>query len=241
MLMLGSAMIIVSGTRTAQYLITWRDSGSVWRQALAVDPANYIAHINLGNYLRDQNQLEEAGSHFREAARLRPTAFQPLLSLARFESSRGANQRALALYAGVIQAYPVSFEAHYELGYLQVRQGQVEEGIAHYEHALRSRPHTVATMSNLAVALTSRKGYQKRDIARALMLAQRAADLTMHQHPDVLFSLSIVYFESGNPSMAVITAHRANALAVESGNQTLVRRIKQYLEHQEDAITRERE
>jgi hypothetical protein len=47
----------------------WRDSGTLWRHALAVTHNNYLAHNNLAAFLETG---DEAISHLQEAVRLQP-------------------------------------------------------------------------------------------------------------------------------------------------------------------------
>ncbi|MGN6386789.1 MAG: tetratricopeptide repeat protein, partial [Verrucomicrobiota bacterium] len=43
------------------------DAQKAYQQCLALESDNYLAHNNLGLILLNQNQLEEAISHFRKA------------------------------------------------------------------------------------------------------------------------------------------------------------------------------
>src|SRR3989339_1629629 len=50
----------------------WHDSETLWSQALAIEPANVAAHINLGVDLANRNKLKEASEYFRAALVLNP-------------------------------------------------------------------------------------------------------------------------------------------------------------------------
>ena len=45
----------------------WKDTGTLFRHALAVNPDNYTAHVNYGLWLRDQGQLEAAALECQRA------------------------------------------------------------------------------------------------------------------------------------------------------------------------------
>lgn len=51
----------------------WRNSETLMRHALEIDPNNYIAHHNLGIYLSRNGRLEEAQIHRRRALELDPS------------------------------------------------------------------------------------------------------------------------------------------------------------------------
>src|SRR5439155_12641140 len=50
----------------------WHDPETLWRHALAVDPANHRAHAQLGQYLLPRAGLAAAREHFEAAVRLAP-------------------------------------------------------------------------------------------------------------------------------------------------------------------------
>ncbi|MGD1049029.1 MAG: tetratricopeptide repeat protein, partial [Candidatus Krumholzibacteriaceae bacterium] len=50
----------------------WRNSGTLFEHAVAVNPANYAAHNNLGTYLLGEGRTDEALAHFKEAVRIKP-------------------------------------------------------------------------------------------------------------------------------------------------------------------------
>ena len=73
------------------------------RQALRCQPDYAAAHLNLGNVLYDQQQLEEAAASLREAVRLQPDCAEAYNSLAVVLQSQRQLEEARALYeeAGV--------------------------------------------------------------------------------------------------------------------------------------------
>jgi hypothetical protein len=66
------AAVAALGAATQRELRHWRDSESLMRRALAVTERNHIAHAYLGVVLLEQDRVEEAIAHWREAARLAP-------------------------------------------------------------------------------------------------------------------------------------------------------------------------
>lgn len=64
--------IIGLGGQTWGQAQVWRDTETLWRYALEVDPACARCHNNLGAWLADRGLLGEAIAHFRRAVALRP-------------------------------------------------------------------------------------------------------------------------------------------------------------------------
>src|SRR5439155_6866457 len=59
---------------------------------------------------------------------------------AEFFKSRGSFRQALTVYEALLEDHPTNFYAHYMLGNLLVRRGEVASGISHYEQSIRSNP-----------------------------------------------------------------------------------------------------
>src|SRR5207247_2408829 len=82
----------------------WRNSETVWQQALKCDGANAYAHNNLGDALSKQGRNAEALAHFYEAIRLKPDLYSShnnigLALCMAGNIAEGTNHYALALKA----------------------------------------------------------------------------------------------------------------------------------------------
>ena len=69
---LAVVVLLVLADLTRSQLFTWQNSETLWRQALRVNPNNYIAHNNLGIILLERNELKSAASEFDQAAKINP-------------------------------------------------------------------------------------------------------------------------------------------------------------------------
>lgn len=138
----------VSATQAA----TWRDSESLYRHAIRVNPRSIHARMNLGLVLLDEGRPAEAEPLLVEAVSLAPGYAKARynLGLARHESGRLAE--AEASYRRAIELDPGYAEAHNNLGILLCEQGRVAEGRDHFRAALRLQPGFTAARRNLARA-----------------------------------------------------------------------------------------
>jgi tetratricopeptide (TPR) repeat protein len=73
----------------------WHDSETLWTHAAAVTRNNYVAHINLGETLLNQERTEEAAGHFRAALQIRPNEASAHLNLGTCERRQKNFQAAL--------------------------------------------------------------------------------------------------------------------------------------------------
>src|SRR6202790_5376466 len=93
--------LLALGTLTYRQVGYWHDPESLWLHALANSEDNYGAQLHLGDFLRSQGRVEEAGAHYRAALAILPDGLTPILSLGDYEDGRGNLPAALELYQKV--------------------------------------------------------------------------------------------------------------------------------------------
>ncbi|HEY5998016.1 MAG TPA: tetratricopeptide repeat protein [bacterium] len=122
---------------------SWRDTETLTRRAIAVTAGNWVAHVNLGQYLMRQGRDEEGLQQYREAAALVPARaerhFQRGLRLA----GEGRDREAAAEYARAAELFPPFVMANFSLGLLEARQGDVASASLHLRAAIAYRPDFV--------------------------------------------------------------------------------------------------
>ena len=157
------AILVVAGWRQASY---WRDSETLWTHALACDPQNLVAHVDLGNALNARRRVDEAIAHYqkavqlaREAAATRgdvsPTLAEACNNLGAVLSKRGQLDTAMELYREALGLNPGDADAHYNLGMALAGKGQTNEAIAQFEKALKRKPDLAEAHFTLATLLVS--------------------------------------------------------------------------------------
>ncbi len=67
-------------------------------RSIEQDPDNAQAHVFLGSVAGNDNQLDEAEHHFKEAIRIDPTLTEPYYNLAVIYERRGNKEEALRFY-----------------------------------------------------------------------------------------------------------------------------------------------
>jgi Flp pilus assembly protein TadD len=90
-------------------------------------------------------------------------------------------------------------------------------------------PEAPDALNNLAWALASGPS-ELRNGAEAVQLAQKAADLTRYEEPQILGTLAAAYAAAGQFDQAVQTAEQAKALAAEAGRSDVVATNRELLE-----------
>lgn len=126
---------------TLRQMTFWANSTTLWERALTVTQDNFVAHGNLADIYFVQGRSEDALFHYRESARLFPTARQyrnlgvRLQWLGRGEESIAALQEALRLQPDDVDTLRV-------LGRLYLEQRKFAEATEYYGEYDRLRPDT---------------------------------------------------------------------------------------------------
>lgn len=148
------AMAVLAALTLKQETI-WRDSGTLWRHALAMDPGLPLAHYNLGQWLREQGKPEEAARHYAAAVKLKPDYAEAHLNLGIVLAAQGRMDEAATEYREAIRYKPGSVEAINNLGTILTLQGKYSEAAKQYIEVLRIAPDSAETHNNLGVVLFS--------------------------------------------------------------------------------------
>ncbi|MCI0539973.1 MAG: tetratricopeptide repeat protein [Verrucomicrobiales bacterium] len=194
----------------------WKNSEALFRRALAIDPNNEIAHNNLGRALEDRGQIDAAAVHYEAALKNHPFALSPNVNLGQVLLRRGDTNRALYHLAKPLQRNQPELErAHAALAYAFVKLKRIPEAIDHYSKALVLRPNLVMANVNLASILAMSPERQFRDGSRAVVLAQRACELTVYSNPNFLEVLAASYREAGRQSDAAKMSAHAQSLRTQ--------------------------
>jgi predicted O-linked N-acetylglucosamine transferase (SPINDLY family) len=108
-----------------------------------------MAHINLGNVLKEQFKLDEAVVQYRQALAVQPDCADAhgnlgivLFNQGKFGEASAQSRQALALK-------PDFVEAHINLGNALIEQGRLEEAVVHYRRVLALKPDDVGTENQL--------------------------------------------------------------------------------------------
>ena len=150
------------------------EATSLYREALALDPASASANYNLGSTLARQGELELAETHFRASLASKPSAATQT-ALAIVIGRQGRMDEAATQLAAAIEADPDYGLAHDQLGAIRMEQGRFEEAVAAYRQAVRTQP-SAAAHEKLADALMrlGREDAARRELDRAREIGARS-------------------------------------------------------------------
>ena len=214
------------GSRTWVQTSYWRDSETLFRQALAVTANNDVADNNLGIVFLQQGKLDEAISLLQAAVDLRPDNSPAQENLAKALLQKGRVPEALVHYHKLVELQPDNFEVHNIVGTVLVQQGHIREGVEEWQKVLVIQPDNGNAMSNLAWVFATAPDDSLRDGAQAVKLAEQALHLSGGRIPILFRTLAAAYAETGQFSRAIETAQRGITLANNQGNPGLAAELQ---------------
>jgi predicted O-linked N-acetylglucosamine transferase (SPINDLY family) len=120
----------------------------LFRRALETDPGLMTAHLGLATILFAARREEEAEAHFAQAARLAPSAPEPLIGLTATSTALGRSEEALLYGSAAVALAPDNFEARLarcmaNLRIIYDRPEQIEEARLAYRTALEDLADSV--------------------------------------------------------------------------------------------------
>jgi len=199
-LMTGAALIVLAlGFAAWTQAHIWRDSETLWRWAVEMDPACSLCHGNLGSVITTAElgraRLDEAEAHLRRAIELRPDNPIPYFNLGTLLSVRAQYADAEAAFRSYLGLLPGSPGGLGRLGLLYLLQGRLEDAAPLLQRARGLSPAGAAAGPGGPAAIP---------LATAIGLVE--------DDPGALTLLGRALVEQGHPGDAILALRRAAAL-----------------------------
>jgi tetratricopeptide (TPR) repeat protein len=138
----------------------WRNSGTLFRHALAIDPDNYIAHSSYGCYLRDLGQLEQARIECQRAVEIAPIYVMGYTFLSSVLEMEGKKEDAMAALRDGLKIRPDFSGARCDLARLLFEKNLYLEAEAELEEGLKFDPTDPGLHLFLGHALAGQGKYE---------------------------------------------------------------------------------
>jgi hypothetical protein len=184
---------------SAQQTQIWRDTESLWRYAIEVEPDCSLCHGNVGTYLMDRGYLQAAMIEFERVKALRPESKKVYFYLGYMYVMLNDFSRAVDNFKLYVGQYPNDAEGLNNLGAALVNDRRPKEALELLERALQLKPKHAGAHVSLAYA-----HLDLGNAARARSLFREAIALK-YDSPQAWYGLARVNLQSGN----VDAAHKA--------------------------------
>lgn len=169
------------------------DAEQAYRRVLDADPENVVALNLLGTLERQRGRLAAAAEYFARATGIEPGYPEYPFNLADIWNALGEPENAIATLRDFVELVPGNADAHFHLGLMLVRQGDLDGAIADLEAAREADGARVAVHCALGSAFLERGG--PGDKEKSLASFQHAAEL------DPRSQEALVGFASANAAL----------------------------------------
>jgi tetratricopeptide (TPR) repeat protein len=211
----GIAIVMILSACAWKQTTYWRNSERLWTRALSVTTDNDVALTNLGTFLMEHDQLDDALSYFQKALAVRsPSEHRHYkLSLALIHDSvgnvlarKGRLDDAANHFSQAISYRPDYPDAHYNFGVLLFRKGDYDGAIAQWRTTLSLSPNDPGTHAMLGNALVQ-KGFFRE--------AATHYEIALRSEPDSALPLNnLAWLLSAGPDDSLRNGARAVELAL---------------------------
>ena len=127
----------------------YRSAVAIWQSAVAAQPTNGRAHLNLGTALQKEGDILTAVEYYRRALELEPGLEAGHFNLGSALQAMGDMQAAARHYRQALALKPDYAEAHHNLGQIHKERGDLSAATRHYRQALALDPSVSGVHSSL--------------------------------------------------------------------------------------------
>ncbi len=127
----------------------WKNTRTLFENAVIVDPDNCLAHATLGADLIRNGETQKGLSHIQTALQLNPKDSKALYEMGLLFSNAGETDKAAQYFSKSIKFNPYNAESHNNLGVILSHQGNAAEALMHFQKAIEIRPQMIEAYHNL--------------------------------------------------------------------------------------------
>jgi protein O-mannosyl-transferase len=205
------------------------DAIAEYQKAIALEPTSPTAHDNMGLALLGKGDQADAIAEYKRAEELNANDPYAHEYLGNVYGAGGRRADAIAEYQKAISLIPEDPQPRNSLAILLIQEGRLPEGIEQLQTVLKINPEDANAANNLAMLLAAAPDASVRDGARAVELAERAAQLTGGGDALILSTMAAAYAECGRFPDAVQTAERALQSPEAQSNPQLAEMLRSHI------------
>ena len=184
----------------------WRDTETLFRHAVAVNPRAVFAQANLGMALTAAGKSDEAIAVLSRSIELSPMYAGNYAAMGLAYSGKGEDEAAAREFRRALELDSNFVDAHSNLGSSLMALGKYDDAIVEYEKAIRKEPAFDDAYYNMGIAT-----YRKGDPAGAMEIFRKTAEINPIR-PDTYVNMGIIYREWGKLDSAYVEFSRAASL-----------------------------
>ena len=139
----------------------WKNSITLFENAIKVTENNCMAHNNLGIALMRDGKSNDAVFYFKKALQIRPDFLKTIDNLGVALFQLGRFEESISCYTKALKINSENAEIHKHIAIILEIQGEIEKAVQHYTKALLINPELADVNYCLANALANQKDFEK--------------------------------------------------------------------------------
>jgi tetratricopeptide (TPR) repeat protein len=147
------AVVLLFSVLTWRQALVFKDNESLWTETLHQNPDAAVAHANLAKALAERGDLDDALSHFAQAARLDPQNWTWHYDYGSVLMYSGFGDRAAIEFTEAIRLDPENLLSRNKLAHVLNDLGRFKLALEHAKAAVALTPDSAAAHFNLANSL----------------------------------------------------------------------------------------
>ncbi len=202
-------MIALCAGKSSVQVGYWRDTPTLFRHAMKINPGSWLAANNLGAYFDKREQFDRAIKWYRRAVSIDPDYALAHYNLGRLKADLQRPKEAIKHYQQALAIAPGYAEAHLNLGKAYLALDRPNKAIVAFKNAIQARADYARAYNWLGNA------YNKIDKEGKAIQAYRQA---IAIRPDLMVAyqnLGNTYWQLGESEKAIAALQRAIAVDPE--------------------------
>jgi tetratricopeptide (TPR) repeat protein len=204
-----SIVLILLALRTSSQIATWRNTGTLFSNALVVNPADIVIRYQLAEACLRRHDYEQAETICKYLLVHGPVKYPPVLALAQSVQGEGRFAEAIGDFTKALTFESQGALALYGRAQCEESLGETTQSIDDFEASLAGMPQGTKVNYELAMQLGRAGRYGE---------AEEQFKVTIASNPNFLpayYYLAMTYSKTGDSKMAEYTAKQA--LAIDPG------------------------
>ncbi|NQT10955.1 MAG: tetratricopeptide repeat protein [Desulfobacteraceae bacterium] len=158
---LAMSVLLVLTMQSFHQAAHWKNSSTLFENAIKVTENNWLAHNNLGVALLGKRELDKAIYHYKKALNIKPDTLGAIKNLGFALSEKGSFKEAAQYFTKAIVINPEDFDAHYKLGCILAKQEKFNEAIRPFAETIRINPDYAPAYYEIGIILAMKGKLQK--------------------------------------------------------------------------------
>jgi tetratricopeptide (TPR) repeat protein len=202
-----------------------------WKEAQSLDPADARANNGLGRALILARSWQEAILYLQMAVQQRPDYREAQYNLGSAYIGAHRLEEAINTWLTTVRQWPGFSEGQTSLGYAYFTDGNEAAALMHLRLGLDGEPDSVPALVLSASLMATSQDAVLRNGPEAVMLAERANQITHRKDISVLDTLSAAYAEDERFDDAIQTEREALSQTSPQTDPELTARLKAHLQN----------